>query len=147
MPTGGGGDVAPADSGADASVRLAGRTSSTQLNRLFLIVAKFKEKVVYTMWQGLKIRRKTFFPVMQGQQARVPHNIPYFLYVGMKGCYGSIISQETLLSWSRLLGFLSSIFSFPWVRKTTFHLQMYNIPNLREKQYSFTNSTLIKKKI
>ena len=137
MPTGGGGDAAPADSGADASVRLARRTSSTQLNRLFLIVAKFKEKVVYTMWQGLKIRRKTFFPVMQGQQARVPHNIPYFLYVGMKGCYGSIISQETLLSWSRL--------SFPWVRKTTFHLQMYNIPNLREKQYSFTNITRIKK--
>jgi hypothetical protein len=32
MPTGGGGgDAAPADSGADASVRLAGRTSSTQL--------------------------------------------------------------------------------------------------------------------
>jgi len=30
MPTGGG-DAAPADSGADASVRLAGRTSSTQL--------------------------------------------------------------------------------------------------------------------
>ena len=32
MPTGGGGDAAPADSGADASVRLAGRTASTQLN-------------------------------------------------------------------------------------------------------------------
>jgi len=92
-------------------------------------------------------KKKNIFLVMQGQQARVPHNIPYFLYVGMKGCYGSIISQETLLSWSRLLGFLSFIFSFPWVRKTTFHLQMYNIPNLREKQYSFTNSTLIKKKI
>jgi hypothetical protein len=30
-PTGGGGDAAPADSGANASVRLAGRTSSTQL--------------------------------------------------------------------------------------------------------------------
>ncbi len=31
MPTGGGGGAAPADSGADASVRLAGRTASTQL--------------------------------------------------------------------------------------------------------------------
>ncbi len=31
MPTGGGGDAAPADSGADASVRLAGRTARTRL--------------------------------------------------------------------------------------------------------------------
>jgi hypothetical protein len=29
----GGGDATPADSGADASVRLAGRTSSTQLKK------------------------------------------------------------------------------------------------------------------
>ena len=33
-PTGGGGDATPADSGADATVRLAGRTSSTQLRFL-----------------------------------------------------------------------------------------------------------------
>jgi hypothetical protein len=36
LPTangGGGGDATPANSGADASVRLAGRTSSTQLKK------------------------------------------------------------------------------------------------------------------
>ncbi len=32
MPTGGGGDAAPADSGADASVRPAGRPARTRLN-------------------------------------------------------------------------------------------------------------------
>jgi hypothetical protein len=31
MPTGGGGDAAPADSGADASVRPAGRPARTRL--------------------------------------------------------------------------------------------------------------------
>jgi hypothetical protein len=37
MPTGGGGgDAAPADSGADASVRLAGRTARTRLRFHFL---------------------------------------------------------------------------------------------------------------
>jgi hypothetical protein len=34
MPTGGGGDAAPADSGADAYVRLAGRTARTRLTLL-----------------------------------------------------------------------------------------------------------------
>ena len=36
MPTGGG-DAAPDDSGADASVRLAGRTSSTQLKEILSV--------------------------------------------------------------------------------------------------------------
>jgi len=35
----GGGDATPADSGADASVRLAGRTSSTQLREERIIVS------------------------------------------------------------------------------------------------------------
>jgi hypothetical protein len=38
MPTGGGGgDAAPADSGADASVRLAGRTARTRLQVNLLV--------------------------------------------------------------------------------------------------------------
>jgi hypothetical protein len=37
MPTGGGGDAAPADSGADASVRLAGRTARTRLINVYFI--------------------------------------------------------------------------------------------------------------
>jgi hypothetical protein len=35
----GGGDAAPADSGADASVRLAGRTSSTQTEDSYFLEA------------------------------------------------------------------------------------------------------------
>jgi hypothetical protein len=42
MPTGGGGgDAAPADSGADASVRLAGRTARTRLNKYKSISRQF----------------------------------------------------------------------------------------------------------
>jgi hypothetical protein len=56
MPTGGGGgDAAPADSGADASVRLAGRTSSTQLTGKILSSPTIK---------SLPIRLIDFFEVL-----------------------------------------------------------------------------------
>ncbi len=47
-PTGRGGDATPADSGADASVRLAGRTSSTQLSVLYS-----NKKILYSVHTNL----------------------------------------------------------------------------------------------
>ncbi len=41
----GGGDAAPADSGADASVRLAGRTSSTQLENSAVSNCRYGRKI------------------------------------------------------------------------------------------------------
>ncbi len=42
MPTGGGGDAAPADSGADASVRPAGRPARTRLAYIFYKARRFQ---------------------------------------------------------------------------------------------------------